>query len=859
MFEVKRFNCSNLFHFRSKMSALFMLSCLFLTCVSFNETIALSVHYNSTQTKDQPLPLHSSGGLLTDITEPLTVNDDDETNIGKMSVNKFHRNTSVEPVMSSFDKGLTMNSIANEHLTDQCNLTLSNLSISRFRYKVRRGHFNFAFTKLKFLPSVNVTIKKSVIEGLTWTWTYFGNNGGLFLLKRPPEAILWSLGLLQKTVGGIRESIELELITNNCTTEIEIGNLTSTYRIGNALKDILSSLYENVNPDYAASYWCYWERRYIDDRIYILCLHVVCPIPLLQYRCCVNYFQPSKMRRELDCGGKKNTFTYERLWYIPFVSGCIFFLNMPLFVFWFAWRISSESATLIPAPELMQISDTSEDGLHIQRNLIIFVTEKNCVTILNTMFDPCLKWLNRHPVFLSRLKRITFVILTLSFVAAQIVLDSIWTLNEYISACLEAGVPMGFRSLREGYNVSRKNFLPFLGGPITALSAYVLVSISVTVFPVDLPSILEHGLSERTEDEIPCSPLLLSNKVVQRLSSVKLSTCISYRRLVDFFQINIFCILNYKFWLLTFKIQKSRFLRLRYVFLRVFFFLPYIGVCITETLLSVILYGFPLFIYIKLVFKAYMVCVFIEVGKRVKNMVLRFLLRFLSLSLIFCALVFHSFMLCTLFLDAVILISRIFIYSYEGIVLYPKISYGYIIFAVTVLYYIVKIKNEYSRFYQNILRQLIKISLKQNAVYWDGSSVVKIQDYYRGVPADLFEEVLERVKPRRIKLFIALTKMAVICFIAGITTELMLAMDNFDQVEILVHVGTTLFICALPKLMEQISSRKDRLASKKLEAIIVDVLKKCVGSDFTESQSMSVDMYERQERFGCDNNNTSVQ
>ena len=214
---------------------------------------------------------------------------------------------------------------------DECNLTVSNHSKVYFRHKIYYGQLNFVFTQLRFSPQVNVSIRDSVVDGMVWTWTYFGDEGGFHFLTHPPEVSVWSLGLLQKSVGGLIDPIYLFLETNGCQTNIEIGNASSTRKIGLALKDILSPLYK-VNEDYKANFWCYWRRRWISpDWIYTICLHVVCQLQHVEYRCCAHRFSMKNMKRILDCN-KRNTFVNDFVWYIPFISGCIFFLNMPLFV-----------------------------------------------------------------------------------------------------------------------------------------------------------------------------------------------------------------------------------------------------------------------------------------------------------------------------------------------------------------------------------------------------------------------------------------------------------------------------------------------------------------------------------------------
>lgn len=721
-------------------------------------------------------------------------------------------------------------------LVTDCNLIVSKRSAGHFRYKIVHDQLNFVFTHLNFSPQINVTFDRFVVDGLVWTWTYFGDLGGFRLLSHPAEAILWSLGLLHKSVGGMIDPMELMIETNGCQIAIEIGEESSTYKIGNALKDILYPLY-NVKEDFRANFWCYWKRKYIEIHwIYILCLHVVCPIPHVEYRCCARHFVPANSTWNLDCSSR-NTFVNDFVWYIPFISGCIFFLNMPLFLFWFAWKISSETESLISSSGYLCIQDESEDGLQIECEQVIFLTEKNAVTLFRTMFNPCLKVTKLHTVLVSRMKRILFISLTLFCIAAQFILDSIWTMDNFVSSCVYTGVPMGFRSLRAGYLESKVNFLPYLGGPIVALSLYIVISVLFIVCPEQLPAIFENGLSKNVhiQNHGCWSPLLLRDDIIQQLGSVPLPTQTSYRKFFYFFKMNMFCILNSRFWSVSFRIQKARFSKLHYCYLKIVFFLPYAIFCFFETIMSVLLYGLPLFMFVKLILKAYVNRVFSSVGEHGRNNALCFLFRSVSLIIIICACLCQTFMLCTIFLDAFVFISRVFVYTYEGIVLYPKTAYGCIIFAVTVLYYIVRTNNEFSKFYQNLLRRLIKLSLKQKAVDINESFIVKRHGEYRGVPIDLFDAVVEKIKPRRIKVFTSLVKILMIFFIAAVTTKLMLHMNEFNHIDVLVHVGTTLFICALPKLVEQFSIKFNKRASKQLDNEILSALKEFAYSGLADS------------------------
>ena len=753
--------------------------------------------------------------------------------------------TAVVKAFASKSYNSSLAYLAEKQRAVDCNLTLTEASKNHFRYKVNRFGKNFIYTHLNFSPLVNLTFESHVIGPQTWTWTYFGDEGGFFFLKQPVEGSIWSLGLLTQTIDGI---VELELTTNNCSISLRIGDDASSYIIGMALKDIVHDLYR-TEPDYEASFWCYKKRRYIERHwLYILCLHVVCPIQTGEYRCCANHFYPKEDKRVLDCG-KSNTFVNDYLWYIPFISGCLFCLHMPLFVFWFAWKISPESASPMTSRGM---SDDSEDGLKINDDHFIFLTEENVVSLFNTMFSACSRTLSQHAVLLSRLKRIFFILLTLSIIALQLTLDSLWIIGDFVTKCVEAGIPMGFRSLRTGYGKSSSNFLPYLGGPVTALSVYFIISFVCIVFPDNLPKQLDHGLVKHIDKEAIWTPLLLGNDLLERLSSVDLSKDVGYRKYVDLLQMNMYCILNSKFWKIGFSIQKARFRKLPYTFFRIILFIPYLTFCLVENLCCILFYGFPLFSNVKIFLKAYSVGVLVRTKRFIKITGLCFIFNSICLVIGISAATFYTFMLCTIFLDAVIFLSRIFVYTYEGIVLYPKTSYGYIIFVFTVIYYIVQIKNNFSKFYQHLLRRLIKVSSKHKAVYIDGSAVVKRRNHYQGVPATVFNEVVERIKPKRVKLFTSLVQMGLIIFITGLTIHLMLFMNRFKHIHVLVHVGTTLFICALPKLIGKVSYKQDKFATRKLDDKILKTLKDFVSFQDEMSANTSIETYHNLSTAYCD-------
>ena len=230
----------------------------------------------------------------------------------------------VKETQNSHESNHSVLAIAVDTGTEDCNLTVSETSKGHFHYIIAHEHLNFVFIHLKFSPEINGSIANYVVDGLVWTWTYIGNNGGFPFLQQPPEVSVWSLGLLYHSIGGVIDSLELTLETNGCKMNIEIGNETSTYKIGHALKDIRSPLY-TVDEDLRANFWCYWKRRWIPNHwLYILCLHVVCPLPHVEYRCCARHFSPKNMTWDLDCSSR-NTFVNNFVWYIPFISGCIFF------------------------------------------------------------------------------------------------------------------------------------------------------------------------------------------------------------------------------------------------------------------------------------------------------------------------------------------------------------------------------------------------------------------------------------------------------------------------------------------------------------------------------------------------------
>ncbi|KAL4238667.1 hypothetical protein ACF0H5_003374 [Mactra antiquata] len=149
-----------------------------------------------------------------------------------------------------------------------------------------------------------------------------------------------------------------------------------------------------------------------------------------------------------------------------------------------------------------------------------------------------------------------------------------------------------------------------------------------------------------------------------------------------------------------------------------------------------------------------------------------------------------------------------------SIVAYPKESYGYLIFAFTIVYYICQSVHEFSLKYQSLLKDTIAVCEHMQRAN-DATKLIARNDGLKGIRIELFERVINEHCPKRRQVFICFVKVCVIIIAYGLAINLLLQTDGFRKLQTLTHAGTVIFVCALPQITRSICKKSTGIFKKK--------------------------------------------
>ena len=711
-----------------------------------------------------------------------------------------------------------------------CSLQLKQKSISYFRHVAYYGDLGFVFLRLNFTDGLVLQASDDIVGENVWIWTYYGQKGGLEFLSWPMEFGVWSMGILSTFVGGPLD-MELYNISGNCSN-LEVGNKDTDLAISAAFINLTEEMISVDGDDrrYGSSFWCYKRRMYINPHaVYNLCKHILCPVEALEYVCRSYFYNPKVQHRELS--NREFIFNYDTLWWVgPFIVAVVLFSYSPLLLL----SLAAGANIWLNKVETVHKKESDE---------YIFLDGTNHVTLANTLLGPLFSICKKKNFVSTRIIRAVLPWFSLCIVGLQILLDYRY-LHDVVLVSIDKGVPMGFRSMLAGYNKSSLNFLPYLGGPFVACSVYLLVTSLLIVIPKSLPNILESGLTDKdTVDGI--SPVSLSTSVLERYGSVLITKHHGYERVCNVLLAQFYLLLNLKFWKLVFQLQKNRGTKLVSITGGPVILPIYIIICAMEVVLCILLYGLPFVSFAIIIFRAYSGLLYRSLRRFVWPVFIWFLFTLLVVSILF-----FMFMFCTIFLDACLFVSRLCIFTYIGVVVYPRVSYGYMIFVATVIYYLWESIRNFSSYYTGLLRVTVSVCESIQRAN-DTEPLVLRRSHCKGIGARLFNDVIELYYPRRKKVFTSLLQMSVIFCVLGMSVHLLVQTDKFQELHTIMHVGTTLFICAFPKIFKSMCCSQDsKYKQRRQKAEIKVIVRRCLDF-FSDNEDFDDDL------INCETENTT--
>ncbi|XP_052805762.1 uncharacterized protein LOC128235084 isoform X2 [Mya arenaria] len=611
-------------------------------------------------------------------------------------------------------------------------------------------------------------------------------------------------------------NIPLQRISGNCLN-ITVGNQEDDKKIANALKSLVDEMMTIDKETYGPSFFCYKMRQYIEP--YVLCKHVVCPIEAVQHNCC-DYFYNNTInpRREMKC--REQTFEYDNIWWaLPSIVSFTLFIYCPIVIMYTLYKCSSHKKSTIKLSEIQRtlgqrgISNADTESSRFSNEDTFIFEDTNHVTLVNTLFMPMKECHDGNDGDQSncvsccsgRFARLFFPFLSFVIIGLQLLLDYIF-LYDFVIDSADSGVLLGFRSMITGYSKSKENFLPYIGGPYVALACYLLITELLVVMPASLNNLLSEAIlvNRTSRSEFESSPILLTVKRIGILGSKNVYVANGYYKIYTLFIAQFFMLFNIKYWKHAIAIQILRWGKIKRK-VGCLPFLPfYLAICFIELFLSLFIYGFPIISFGIIMVKAY--C------RPFRRSVYSDLVgKYIWTAVLVVAVLFFLFMFGNIFLDATLFISRVAIFTFTGLIVYPKSSYGYIIFVITVFYYISESINDFSMIYRRLLSDIVRIasSLERGNMCLQMRVIYKYKGR-RAVRESLFELVVETICPRRKLFFLTFLKTVVIIGILWVCLNLLIKTDSFKELHVIMHVGTALLICAIPQIFKRICKDKQR-------------------------------------------------
>ena len=397
--------------------------------------------------------------------------------------------------------------------------------------------------------------------------------------------------------------------------------------------------------------------------------------------------------------------------------------------------------------------------------------------------------------------------------------------GNFIQAAISKDSLLNFYNLLVDFQSAKRRYLVIFGGPHVALTIFVLFSGIFLQIPRDLESFLKRGLFNF--ESLGLSPLTIGLETKCRLAGLKCKDMTGFNKIHYTLSSNLLLLINKAFWQHTFKMFFCRWKMTIYSFLKqicssyllkaicIPFIIGYMIFCIFE-LAIMLLYLFPIVSFLLILCKAYVHAI-TDFSKYRSNTFVKALC-YVLIPFTVLALSFTWYIYCLVIFQCIWFFIVIILYTYSGIIAYPRISYGYLILVFMTIYYIIEIFNKFGKSYQKLLQVTIKAS--KNVNHGSTGKTVEIPND-NGIPKKLWELVIEMHQARRLKVASTVFQLAVLISVLYVSVDLLERFNQFQELSVITHVFTVLAICALPKIIRSVYI--DKLCGQNKHQLLKDI------------------------------------
>ena len=381
--------------------------------------------------------------------------------------------------------------------------------------------------------------------------------------------------------------------------------------------------------------------------------------------------------------------------------------------------------------------------------------------------------------------------------------------GDFIQAANSKGSLLNFNNLLVDFQSARRNYLVIFGGPHVALALFVLLSCIFIQLPRDLESFLVRGLFNF--ESLGLSPLTIGLEAKCHLAGLQCNNISGFNKIHYTLFSNLLLLLNKAFWQHTFKMLFCRWKMTIYPFLKqicspcllkvtcIPLSIGYAIFCTLELVVMLLLYLSPIISFPLILIKAYVNAI-TDFCKCRSNTFVKALC-YILLPLVVLALSFTWYISCLVIFQSIWFFFVIILYTYSGVIAYPRISYGYLIFVFMTIYYIVEIFNKFGKSYQKLLHLTIKASKSVNHI--STGKTVEIRND-NGIPKKLWELIIKKHQARRLKVASTILQLVVLISVLYVSVDLLERFNQFQELSVITHVFTVLAVCTLPKIIRSV-------------------------------------------------------
>ncbi|XP_053401898.1 uncharacterized protein LOC128557748 isoform X2 [Mercenaria mercenaria] len=775
---------------------------------------------------------------------------------------------------------LTHSKSQRTHSRFKCNIEVLERSKTKFHSQLISRDPNFIQFNLTICDSESARtgFTSDVFQGHRWFWTYNASSGPYPFLSWNLDYGILSFHLLEaKTINIPYVSIKLKSPDSRFGCDFTFGDYKTSLAVTAALIPLINVTEGGDYIKYPESYFCYLTTRqeYFGSVHYWAAVYLYYPISFVHYKCCSASLNYTSGEYDKKCQGNEKHIAGVHSWTVtktlPYLLGVLFLLYFPVMFFKIAAWLAKEER-IYEDLVMVEMADDIE-CLEFLDDCWKFADGQSPLTLGDLLSFKTLG-LTRHPVIVSRLRRLLFVLSFPIFIYIQLAMYTEgfgqWRSKITVKDLVKVGTPMGFLALLADADDRRRVFVPILGGPVGVVTIYYTLSLLFIALPRSVKQVVEAGLP--SSNLVINSPLFFGTSEIIQMSMINVKARDlkpGYTKASTLMKCRFYMLFTRLFWKELWNIQTERittFLRPTSTCCRVLLlplFLPfYVIFCATEVICCIVFHGIPFCTFVSGMLNGGIKSLrYLRGQSLILNAVFRYRgTCFLGVSFVFISFMVYIYVISLVFLVSFGFISQIITHCFVAIIIYPSVSFGYLFFFIVLFYYFINLVRDFGGVYMELLATTVDISRHLSnesariAVYngqltvsnvqvenivdvrINGVSLhvplnilrtiqtqsavrVKQRNSTYGIPKDLFEYIVKKHRPVHQQVVILCIKAVIM--ITFVILTLSISADYVagptSEISEVMHVIFIVAVGALPQLVQAILARSDTVLVREIE------------------------------------------